>query len=693
MKRVFAAIIVFTTAGGSTWAADVPRKMPLKAATTPVVAPAPPFTWTGCYLGGQVGGGWGHKVLSNSTGFEFPVFGGPAPLSAGSPSSFDNTASGFLGGGQAGCKLQFGSNWVIGIDGDYSAAELVSSKDLTIEFPHGAVPATHRTKADWLASATANIGYSFDRLLLYAKGGAAWVHDKYGFSGTISGDPFDFEASETRRGWTVGAGIEYAFSKNVSAKIEYDIYNFGNRNVAFASQFPSTVSTGSADIKQYINAIKFGLNYYFWNPIPSSLETSAGAFVPAAAPAATWTQTFSSEVRYFTWQGTRGVPNNVILPNSTPLTSTGSGSELYIPYATQLVGQTENFKFEILGRGGWVRARQSTTGLTGEVATATDTVASGTVTYLGLQGFQPFAALELNLPTGMASLPGTAVHARMDPDLVDIASFGEGFNIGPTLGFNLPLSNAIILTMSAGYTHRGTFDRESTVTPPASGGPSQVPTSISPGNVFAATGSIGYQIGQLNGKLTGTISQETTTTENGTPFVRPGRRYLAAGTLSYAWPQENVGLTTLSASASHSNRNEVLFVPPGAPTLFAMETFNTNSNLYQVGLEHLFAFGQVAFGPTGSFLYRDANGYDPTTVQFVPAKERWAAGMLARYAPNQTVTFNARVTRVWTHENENPAFPSDAKFSVLTGGNQLAFTVPVLSSTGWQFAFGATTIF
>ena len=71
------------------------------------------------------------------------------------------------------------------------------------------------------------------------------------------------------------------------------------------------------------------------------------------------------------------------------------------------------------------------------------------------------------------------------------------------------------------------------------------------------------------------------------------------------------------------------------PTL---ERLNSNSNVYRVGLQHLFPIDQFQIGPVASFLYRDHNGYNSTTLQFVPQKTRWTAGMLAQYAPNATVT-------------------------------------------------------
>jgi hypothetical protein len=394
-----------------------------------------------------------------------------------------------------------------------------------------------------------------------------------------------------------------------------------------------------------------------------------------------WSVTQSTEVRYFSWQSNRGVPVGV-----PPASNGGNGAQLYVPYALQLVGRPhEDVKIELLGRGGWVWARQSTAGLTGEVATTTDTVASGTFTYLGLNGISPFAALSLNIPTGRSALFGTAANARMDPDMVDIATFGEGFNMGPTIGANIPITASLIVTASAGYTRRGQYDRENSLalapqTPPTV----QTPTLVDPGDVTTIYGSIGYQDDTFAAKLTGSISEETATTENGLPLYRAGRRYLATGTWAFTWP--NVATTTLTAAASHSNRNDVLFL--GAPDLIK-EVMNTNSNLYRVGVQTLFALEKFVVGPTGSFLHRDHNGYDSTTLQFVPAKDRWAAGVLMRFAQDEHVTFNARLEHVWTRENDNPAL-NGQKFSVLANGFVAGSSVPVVLSTGWQAVVGVT---
>ncbi|HMF24487.1 MAG TPA: outer membrane beta-barrel protein, partial [Pseudolabrys sp.] len=149
-------------------------------------------------------------------------------------------------------------NWVIGIEADASwanpqgggASQQTESATLI-----GALPGITSTvsstgfassRTDFIATATGRLGYTFGRLgegMVYAKGGAAWARDKYQFNGQVSTSacglvqivplppqcvltnptivtPFNFSASETRIGWTVGAGVEWAFWDNWSVKLE-----------------------------------------------------------------------------------------------------------------------------------------------------------------------------------------------------------------------------------------------------------------------------------------------------------------------------------------------------------------------------------------------------------------------------------------------------------------------------------------
>lgn len=398
------------------------------------------------------------------------------------------------------------------------------------------------------------------------------------------------------------------------------------------------------------------------------------------APVANWAMTLATEFRYFSWKGDRGYPTN---SNTFP----GRGDQIYIPYALQLVGRpAPDWKLDFLGRGGWVDAHQRTPGLVGEVQTVTDTVASGTATYYGFNGVQPFVSLATNLPTGKSSLPGNTANARMDPDLVEMAGFGEGYNIGPTFGVNIPITPSFIVTTSVGYNWRLSYDRDRSLS--ATPNETPVATDVDPGDVLTVTLGLGFTQGALTTKLIGTVSAETETVENGTPLYKAGLRYVLSWNVVYNW-SDVIGQTALNASWAHSDRNQVQF--DGASALMK-EWFNTNSNLYKIGIQHLVPVGRMAIGPTGSFLYRDENGYDATTLQFVPAKERWTVGALARYAATDKLTLNARVDAVFTREQERLA-PGGQVYSVLLGDYVSAVPAPVVSSTGWQVAVGANLKF
>src|SRR5262245_36723310 len=399
-----------------------------------------------------------------------------------------------------------------------------------------------------------------------------------------------------------------------------------------------------------------------------------------------WATTFSTETRYYSWR------NNFVPPDTFGIGS-GRGWEIYTPIAMQLTGKPVNeLNVDFVVRGGWVKAAQTTPGFSGEVATATDTVMSATTTYLGWQGLQPFIALSANLPTGKSALLGTATRARMDPDLVEITTFGEGYNLGPSFGFNVPIAGSLIFTASVGYTWRGPFERESAFsTLPPGIDPALVASLISlaptekinPGENTTVTAAINYGAGSFAVGLTGSASWESPTFVQGLESLRPGLRYLLALQSSYKWP-EKWGVTELTAAVAHSNRNKVA----GRDAVgLLVEELNSNSNVYRVGLQHLFPVEQFQIGPTVSWLYRDHNGYNSTTLQFVPQKTRWAAGMLAQYAPNATITLNARVEHVWTHENESPT-EDGVKLDVLAKGLIPASTVPVISGTAWQTSFG-----
>ena len=219
----------------SAGAADLPARAPIyKAPPVPMA-----FSWTGCYLGGNVGGLWLKGDWTDPTGLE----------------SGSHTASGVTAGGQVGCNYQTGP-WVFGVEGMFNWAD--ASGDSTSNLGTGL-----HTDTNWLANVTGRVGYAFDRNLLYVKGGGAWI-DQSNSATTVGGVLFN-TGDYTRSGWTVGAGWEYAFAPNWSAKIEYNYMDFGNKSPTFTS---AAGATTAFNIDQTAHLALFGLNYRFGgNPV------------------------------------------------------------------------------------------------------------------------------------------------------------------------------------------------------------------------------------------------------------------------------------------------------------------------------------------------------------------------------------------------------------------------------------------
>ena len=231
--------------------------MPLKA-ETPFAAR---FSWTGCYLGGHLGGGFAHKDITDPVQLVQDSFlgaGSTVGITTASP-----TPTGVVIGGQIGCDYQFNPSWVVGIEGAASGSTMKGST--TVGLPLGNPDtALVKAKTDFLTSVTARLGYAFDNVLLYGKGGVALAGDRYDVTGSFGGTPFGFEGLENRIGWTAGAGAEWAFSPHWSASIEYDYYGFGHRVIAMSD--PTNVFLGNVDVRQNIQVVKVGLNFHVWGP-------------------------------------------------------------------------------------------------------------------------------------------------------------------------------------------------------------------------------------------------------------------------------------------------------------------------------------------------------------------------------------------------------------------------------------------
>ena len=221
-------------------AADVDTRPVYKA---PPITPSY-YNWSGFYVGGHVGGAWADKNWTQTFPGAF----------TGNTSSF--SADGFIGGGQIGYNWQTGA-LVFGVEADASKSGQSGSGAQT-------VPGwTSATDINWIGTVTGRVGYAWDRMMLYGKGGFAWADEDHSQS---LGGVLVSTTNASHTGWTLGLGLEYAITNNWSAKIEYNYIDLGARNVGFANAVPPTPGARAVDgfdIDQTMHVVKFGVNYRF----------------------------------------------------------------------------------------------------------------------------------------------------------------------------------------------------------------------------------------------------------------------------------------------------------------------------------------------------------------------------------------------------------------------------------------------
>jgi opacity protein-like surface antigen len=255
-KLLFAhATALAVTLAGPAIAADLPLK-----SEVPYVAPR--FSWTSCYVGGHLGGGFARKDMTDPVQLAQDSFNG-GPITTGI-TTVSTSPTGVVIGGQIGCDYQFASNLVIGIEGAASGSTMRGST--TVSLPAGAPDlALVQANTDFLAGVTGRVGYAFDNVLLYAKGGVALAGDKYNVSGVSTigaGGPFNFQGLDNRLGWTAGGGVDWAFSRHWSVNVEYDYYSFGHGSILMTDQINGF--TGVVDVKQTVQVVKLGFNFHIW---------------------------------------------------------------------------------------------------------------------------------------------------------------------------------------------------------------------------------------------------------------------------------------------------------------------------------------------------------------------------------------------------------------------------------------------
>jgi outer membrane immunogenic protein len=248
MKRILIAAALALAAGGQALAADLPQPgpPPPRAPATYVPVPVPVFSWTGIYVGINGGYGFGDSNWTAPAGVT--GLGGLCFTAGCSTGNF--STSGFLVGGTLGGNYQWGQ-FVLGIEGDGDWTNLNG----TFSGASVVCGAGCETKSDWLATVRGRAGYAFDRVLVYGTGGAAFGNLQASYL------PTGMFASSTQTGWTAGAGVEFAFTPNLTGKIEYLYVDLGSMSCS-TSCGVSTATPISATLTE--NVVRAGINYEFW---------------------------------------------------------------------------------------------------------------------------------------------------------------------------------------------------------------------------------------------------------------------------------------------------------------------------------------------------------------------------------------------------------------------------------------------
>ncbi|QPC91942.1 outer membrane protein [Mesorhizobium sp. INR15] len=242
MKNLLlSALAVFALGCSSAWAAD-----PLVA-----MQEAPVASWTGCYVGGNAGGGWSH-IDQKNVGLVNGTIDDP-PLDYGSGSG-----SGFVGGAQLGCDYQM-DRWVFGVQGMFDFGDIKGSHVITA-FP----TFNFEDNVKELFTVTGRAGYLFDPAVLgYVKAGGAWA--KVDSALYRSGPPQSLSQSDSygQLGWTVGVGAEWKFARNWSVFGEYNYMDFGKHDVTYTLAPGAGGSAGIVSTKLTVQQAIIGLNYRF----------------------------------------------------------------------------------------------------------------------------------------------------------------------------------------------------------------------------------------------------------------------------------------------------------------------------------------------------------------------------------------------------------------------------------------------
>jgi outer membrane immunogenic protein len=234
MKTILLATAFILAPVGMASAADINEILPVET-----------FSWSGLYAGIHVGYAAGQSNLFIAGG----GLGGATDLNA--PIDPD----GFIGGIHIGFNHEMANRFVIGAEADVTYNAVDGLTGLTDG--GGGITTLVKTDVEWSGSARLRAGYAFDRTLPYITAGVAAAKYEVRVVST-SGSAETPLHNETHIGWTVGAGVEHAFTDKWLARVEYRYSDFGSQDLSIAADLPT-----ATHVDLQTHDIRVGLSYKF----------------------------------------------------------------------------------------------------------------------------------------------------------------------------------------------------------------------------------------------------------------------------------------------------------------------------------------------------------------------------------------------------------------------------------------------
>lgn len=669
------AALYLVSFGIAAQAADLPLKAPALEETQGY----PAYGWAGCYVGASMGGAVSRTDWRYRNSNPYSATGNLDPQVI---SGADFRERRGIVGAQVGCNVLASGPWLVGAELSWMSKPLRQEKNNNFDPAQGGafVPLETFVTTDIQSvfSATVRLGYVLsDDWLVYAKGGYALGQIKT--SGFLTPNFSDFTWADTRwhNGWTLGAGVEHRLFSNVTIGAEYAYTQFASKDHVGQHTVVDTglgvpanpvIHNVKADMHTVMARVNFGLS----DPVTTLDKPQQDARFPG-----TFSAFMNSGPSYSGWNGTRGV--NVFSADR------GKGYQIYTP---TLVGfdydDPSELKLETRFKGGHVYSRHETAGQQATYNGPVDSEASVVATFKNFETVQPTLGVAFNIPTGTSYLPNNQRFTRMDPDLVDIGSYGTGLNINPTAGLVFGLTESTALSLSAGYAWRGNYIKEGIDPSAATGfGVFNLKNQIEPGNVFTANANLKTQLDSLALEGSFAYMSESTMRIDSVASGKAGASYVSNLVAQYRFDPQ--WALTLSASHTFQEKNQI----PGIFGGLISERRNSNSHLVIASVEPSYLVSDnLKLAVNYRFLHRSHNFYDQINQEFIPAKTRHSVGASTTYMVSQKASIELRGGYAWVRQ-DNGALLETALVPVVVREN----LPPSLSYRAWTGAISANLQF